>query len=101
MLKGWQAAKETEKLSVRVTASKRIAAEHGLAPAGATAWGYELRLPRTVEEEAAYKISKGVRRILDVNPVEAPYVGKLFRRAADGETVGSLARWAATASSSW
>ena len=96
MLKGWQAAKETEKLSIRVTASKRIAAEHGLPPAGATAWGYDLRLPRTPEEEAANKISKGVRRILDVNEVEAPYVRNLFKRAADGQTIGALSRWVAS-----
>jgi DNA invertase Pin-like site-specific DNA recombinase len=99
MLKGWQASKETEKLSTRVSASKKMIAELGLPPSGPAPWGYRWRLPQTPEEEAASFSKKQIRRVLDVQPTEARYVRDLFARAAGGATIGQLCRWVATLSS--
>ena len=98
MLKGWQAAKETEKLSTRVSSSKRQIAELGLPPSGPAPWGYRWRLPQTPEEEAASFSKKQIRRILDIHPTEARYVRDLFARATEGATIGELCRWIATLS---
>jgi hypothetical protein len=60
----------------------------GWLPGRCANWGYRWR-DRTDEEHAL----GAPRRVLDVNPDEAPYVQELFRRAAAGQSARSLHRW--------
>lgn len=81
---------EVQQLGERVAAVLEHMTENGWPKPGRATWGYRMR-PATAEERAL-GAPKGV---LDIDPAQAPYVRELFQRAAAGEPMRSLARWAA------
>src|SRR5215212_1996393 len=84
------AQEESRKLGERVRASNRHFIERGWHPPGSRAWGYADR-PRTDEE----RLRGAPKSVLVPHEVEAPYVREAWRRYADGESIRSIARWAA------
>ena len=81
---------EVEQLGERVAEVIEYVRSNGWHVPGRPTWGYRTR-PATAEERAQGS-PKGV---LDTNPAEAPWATELLTRAASGEAVRSLARWAA------
>lgn len=81
------AQEESRKLSERVRASNRHVVEKGWHPVGRIAWGYQWR-PATAEERAEGAPSK----VMEPNPVEAPYVREAWERRAAGESAASIHR---------
>lgn len=84
------AEEEVRQLGERTAAAFRHIQESGWFKGGKTGWGYAMR-PATGNERRL-GAPKGV---LDVHPTSAPYVQDAFRRAAAGETLQAVARWAA------
>jgi hypothetical protein len=81
---------EVEQLGERVSETFRDVQELGWHKGGKTAWGYRLRDATEGERKAG-----SPKKVLDVDGAAAPHVRETFRRAAEGETLRSLARWAA------
>lgn len=84
------AQEESRKLGERVRASGQYVAERGFHVVGRAPWGYGWR-PATPDERALGAPSK----VLDVHPIEAPYVREAWDRLAAGEALQSIARWVA------
>lgn len=85
------AQEESRKLGERVRASSRYVAERGWHPVGRVAWGYRWR-DATAEERA----EGAPVRVMELHPVEAPYVREAWARLAGGDSIQSIARWAAS-----
>jgi site-specific DNA recombinase len=81
---------EIRKLGERVSKSAQHALAGGWRAGGKPPWGY-LNRPATEAERA--KGSPMV--VLDIDPMRAPFPVELFRRAAEGEALGSLEAWIA------
>jgi len=81
---------EVQQLGERVSEVFRHVQESGWYKGGRPSWGYRMR--SATEDERRLGSPKGV---LDVNPVEAPYLHEAYERAAGGETMRSLSRWVA------
>lgn len=84
------AQEETRKLSERIRASWRYFDERGWHKPGSVAWGYTAR-PATSDERA----NGAPKSVLDVDELAAPYVRETWARFANGESMRSLAIWAA------
>lgn len=84
------AQEESRKLGERVRASSRYFVERGWHPVGRVAWGYRWR-GATADERA----EGAPTRVLEPHPAEAPSVREAWARLADGESMQSIARWAA------
>jgi DNA invertase Pin-like site-specific DNA recombinase len=84
------AQEESRKLGERVRASGKYFQERGWHPVGRVAWGYRWR-PATAEERAEGSPTK----TMEPHPEEAPFVQEAWRRLAEGESMQSVARWAA------
>ena len=86
----WMAQEESDRISARVV----FAWEHferGLwHKPGKVAWGYALR-----DRTEAERMSGSPKRVLVPHETEAPYVRELWQRYARGESMRSLAIWAA------
>ena len=82
---------ESERTAKRVRDSKAYTRARGFRPVGRVPWGYRLD-EATVDER---KLG-APRRVLRVDDVTAPFVVELFRRAADGASIRSLAAWVAS-----
>jgi site-specific DNA recombinase len=85
------AQEESRKLGERVRASSRYVNERGWHTVGRTPWGYRWR-PATPEERSEGSPLK----VLEPHSVEATYVREAWQRVAEGESLQSLARWAAS-----
>jgi len=90
-------AQEESRISAeRVASTRQFVVSNGWRPGGGGApWGYCWR-PATPEERA----SGAPRVALAIDPVTAPYVLRLFRRARDGASLRSLVRWLAASPAS-
>lgn len=85
------AQEEVERTGMRVRATWRSIAEQGWFKVSAMLpWGYRSRAA-TAEERAA----GSPKTVIEPDPVAAPLVTELFRRAASGESTWSVAKWAA------
>ena len=84
------AQEESRKLGGRVRASVRHFVERGWHPVGRIAWGYRWRGATAEERDDGAPLS-----VLEPHPVEAPYVREAWARLAHGESMQSIARWAA------
>ncbi|CAA9230315.1 MAG: hypothetical protein AVDCRST_MAG77-1165 [uncultured Chloroflexi bacterium] len=84
------AEEEVRQLSDRVSAAFQHIQGNGWFRGGKSAWGYRMR-PATKEERA----SGSPTAVLDVDGVQAPCVCEAFRRAAAGESIHAIGRWAA------
>jgi site-specific DNA recombinase len=83
------AEEESRALGERVAASIWHIADRGWYCPGRTPWGYRLR-PATPEER-----SQGAPvSVLEADPATAPWVQEAFFRAAGGETIRAVHRWA-------
>jgi DNA invertase Pin-like site-specific DNA recombinase len=94
-MEGLGAEMETAKLKQRVAASKVVAASLDLPASGPAGWGYRWRYPETDEEKRTFSVGRSARQVLDLDEAQAPSVRDLFTRFAEGESLGSLCRWAA------
>jgi DNA invertase Pin-like site-specific DNA recombinase len=95
VMHGWMAEKEVQRTGERVSATKQLVAERGLPTSGPAGWGYYWRAPQTPLEERM-SVGKTLRRVLDAEPHQAPAVAEAFRRAARGQSLAALNRWAVT-----
>jgi site-specific DNA recombinase len=83
------AEEESRALGERVAASIQHIGERGWYCPGRTPWGYRLR-PATPDERAqGAPIS-----VLEPDPVTSPWVQEAFFRAAGGQTIRAVHRWA-------
>ena len=85
------AQEEVERLGQRVSEVRRHVVSLGWAAPGRTSWGYRWR-PATDAERA----QGAPQSVLEVDPASSPFLVEAFARVAGGETVRSVARWAAT-----
>jgi DNA invertase Pin-like site-specific DNA recombinase len=83
------AQEETRRLGERVSAAKQHLIETGWHPGGHVRWGYRLRDATSAERAAG-----APQRVVEVDPLTAPYVQEAFERVARGESIRSVARWA-------
>jgi len=84
------AQEESRGISRKITSAHRYFREKLWHRPGLVPWGYRLR-KATGDEDAAGAPSQ----VLELDPVTAPYVREAFERAADGESVRSIALWVA------
>jgi DNA invertase Pin-like site-specific DNA recombinase len=83
------AEEESRTLGERVASAKRHLTGNGWHITGQLPWGYRKR-PATPEERA----DGSPTIVLEPDPAEAPWVREAFRRAAEGQTVRAVHRWA-------
>src|SRR5215218_9626993 len=88
------AEEESRALGERVSASIQHITAQGWYCPGRPPWGYRLR-PATPEEQA----QGAPTSVLEPDPVTMPWVQEAFFRAANGETLRSVHRWATALSS--
>ena len=82
------AEEESRALGERVAVAKRHIAAGGWYVGGRAPWGFRSR-PATPEER-----SQGApTTVLELDPVEAPWAGEAFARAATDHTVQAVYRW--------
>ena len=84
------AEEESRRLGERVLDYRDHVTDRGWQPIGRPPWGYRWR-DATAEERA----SGAPKKVLELDPDEAPYVQEAWRRVADGATVRSVAAWVA------
>lgn len=84
------AQEESRKMGERIRASNRYIKERGWHTVGRPPWGYRWRPATTTERGEGAPL-----KVLETHPVEAPYVREAWDRLAAGETIQSIARWAA------
>jgi len=84
------AQEESRRLGERVLASRDHLAANGWKPPGRPPWGYAWRAATESERHQG-----SPARVLDVDPITAPYVKEAFERATN-ESVQAVARWIAT-----
>jgi len=80
---------EVQRLSERVSDNVQRVKHNGWPGTSRTPWGYRWRPTDDAERKAG-----AMRSTLDRHEAEAPYVVEAFARAASGETVHAVARWA-------
>src|SRR5262249_42502963 len=84
---------EIQREGERVASIFRHTKERGWHIPGSIPWGYRPR-PATPAERA----ESAQRSVIEVDPLAAPSVVEMFRRAAAGEGINSLQHWVATLS---
>jgi DNA invertase Pin-like site-specific DNA recombinase len=84
------AQEEVRRLGERVSATWQHIMGQGWYRVGGCPWGYVWR-DATPEERAA----GAPRKVLDVNPLTAPYTAEAFERVADGASARSVTLWIA------
>src|SRR5262245_5565569 len=82
------AQEETRRLGERTSAAKQHLIAAGWFPGGRAPWGYVLR-----DATPAERAEGAPLRVLDVDPLVAPYVVEAYRRLAAGATLRAVARW--------
>jgi DNA invertase Pin-like site-specific DNA recombinase len=85
------AQEEVRRLGERIRASNQLIRDRGWYVVSRPAWGYAWR-KATDEERAA----GAPRKILEVDPVTAPYVREAYDRLARGDSMRSITRWLAS-----
>jgi DNA invertase Pin-like site-specific DNA recombinase len=83
------AQEEVRRLGERVSASRVHIGLTGWRTSSKCPWGYRWR-PATDDERRA----GSPLRVLEFDPITAPYARELFERVARGQTVRAAARWA-------
>jgi site-specific DNA recombinase len=82
------AEEEIRTLGERVTVAKQHIAEGGWYVGGKVPWGYRSR-PATPEE----RDQGAPTAVLELDPLQAPWVQDAFHRAANGESLQAVYRW--------
>src|SRR5688500_5571273 len=85
------AEEEVRQLGERVGAAYSHIAANGWYPSSRVPWGYDRRDATDEERQRG-----APKRVLVADDATAPYVMEAFKRAAGGESVRSVARWAAS-----
>lgn len=85
------AQEESRRLGERVLASRDHLASRGWKPSGRAPWGFVWRMANDDERQQG-----SPAKVLDIDPITAPYVREAFRRAATSESVQAVARWIAS-----
>jgi DNA invertase Pin-like site-specific DNA recombinase len=84
------AEEESRRLAERISAARDHIAGKGWHKPSVTPWGYVWR-EATPKERA----EGSGKKVLDIDPLAAPYVREAFQRAADGQSLHTVARWIA------
>jgi hypothetical protein len=87
---GSVAQEESRRLGERVRATRDHLLRLGWKPPASPAWGYLWRAATDEERTMGAPSS-----VLDLDPITASYAREAFERAASGESVHSVTRWAA------
>lgn len=85
------AQEEVRLISERTSDAKAHLSRQGWYPGGRPPWGLLLR-----DATATERLQGAPRRVLDVDPVAAPFVQEAARRLVAGESLHNLARWVST-----
>lgn len=85
------AEEEVRQIAERTSSAKQHISRQGWFPGGRPPWGYLLR-DATLEERA----HGAPRRVLDVDPVAAPFVQDAIARLVAGASLHAVAQWVAT-----
>ena len=83
------AEEEVRQLSARTRASWKTVRSNGWNKVGRVPFGYVMR-----DATDAERLTHSPKRVLEVDPLTAPYVVEMFERVARGESRRSVVRWA-------
>jgi site-specific DNA recombinase len=84
------ADEESRLLGERVSEMSQYLQSQGWLVGRVPNWGYQWR-----DATPAERLLNAPRRVLDINPDEAPYVQECWQRASQGQSLRSLVKWAA------
>lgn len=89
------AADESRRISSRVKGSQKNFRSKGWRSSTRFPWGYRL-----VKATEVQRLAGAPKAVLEIDPITAPYAREAWERAAAGETIKSIARWASSLPSS-